>query len=183
MLSRMQTPSTEDVRTQSALLAEVYPADDAERDAALAVLIGTDAALVSSMTGRAVASGAPGDPVPDYLEPVAVRAISLRCEREAIRSIPKERRGSIKALRLRSFSAGPYSESYVRPEEASKRGLLDFEPEIHDMLWALCTDEKRDYWTGIWTGIFTPASATQEVAWGLTGMERNGGYAGRPLRY
>lgn len=170
----MDTPTAEEVRLRSELLALRYPADDEERMAVLQRLLDDDAPVVSELTGRSIGiAGTPGEEVPDYLQPVAVRAMALRAERMTIGGSAKARTGAVGALSLRSFTAGPYSESYFGPGEAATAKVLDPDPAIHELLWALATEAKREYWLILW-GIQarTPGFAVQ----GFNYRRQRGGY-------
>lgn len=170
----MQTPTPDEARARSELLARRFPDDEGgPLDEKLALILGDDAPVVSSLTGRIIGpAGTPGVEVPDWLRPVAQRAMAMRAERHAVTGAERARRGAIGALRLRSFSAGPYSESYFGPGEAANARVLDPDPAIHELLWALATEEMRAYWLGLWTGAHPPAAGTTEFRWDLRRRRR-----------
>lgn len=171
----MVTPSADDVREVSALLRERYPEDDPEKEDELDALLAALAPLISWLTGRSIGpSGVdtPGEEVPEYLEPLAVKVFAMRAERDSVGGEARRRKTAAGSLRLRSFSAGPYSESYFGPEEAGKIQMLDPEPVIHEMLWALATEEKRAYWLSLWTGEDSPGVAVQAFDYGARGRAR-----------
>lgn len=168
----MDTPTVDDVRARSELLTVRYP--DPAGDDALQLILDDDAPVVSQLTGRSIGpAGTPGEEVPAYLVPVAKRAMTLRAERIGIGGTAKSRKGVIGSLRLRSFTAGPYSESYFGPGEAQAAKALDPDPAAHELLWALATPEMRDYWTALWTGQQVPAAAVQQFDWTQRGRRRH----------
>lgn len=118
---------------------------------ALTLLLDDDAPVISQLTGRSIGiDGTPGDEVPDYLKPVAYRVFALRAERIAFGGTAKSRQSLLGSLRLRSFSAGPYSETYFGPGEAASAKVLDPDPEVHSLLWALATTAMKNYWLQLW---------------------------------
>jgi hypothetical protein len=173
----MEAPTPTAVRDFSSVLQARLPADSGgANDEYLARAIGVECAVVGRMTGRQIGSTKmPGCKVDDWLEPVAVKAIALRIERSVIQGQrPKRREATVEGARLSSFSAGPYSESY-QPMAAEFSGhVLDPDREIHDLLWELCTENKRGYWRAYWGGYNVPASAVQTVPWSVGPRVRQG---------
>lgn len=164
------------IRQRSPLLAARYPAAvpyDPATDA-LAPLVLDSMALVESLTGRDLGLHIGDTALPDAMWPLAWRAVSLKAEALAVvGGTAKERQTAIKGLALRSFTAGPYSESYFGPGEAQSAGVLDPDPQLHEVLWALATPEMRDYWLRIWGKLVeAPAAAVQQFAWGLQTRRR-----------
>lgn len=171
----MDTPTTDEVRARSELLTKRYPKSDAARDAILRGMLEDDAPVVSSLTGRKIGPpDTPGVEVPMWLRPVAIRAMALRAERIAVTGTAQKRQGSIGTLQLRGFSAGPYSEQYFGPGEAATAKVLDPDPAVHELLWALATEQKRDEWLALWGGAQPPADAVQSFAFGAARRLRNG---------
>lgn len=165
-------PSPAEARARSPYLAEKYPAGP-EGDTALALMMNDDCPVVSFLTGRSIGPGQPGEPVPDHLLSAAKRVLILRAERYAAgRQTSASIESAISDGKLRSISAGPWSESYFGPSELDLKTLkrLDVDPTIAELLWALCTPEKQEYWTALWTGVHAPAAAVVELPWGHTAM-------------
>lgn len=147
----MDTPTPEDVLARSELLTQRFPPADADAQTRLAALLADLAPIISQLTGRKIGpADTPGVEVPDWLVPAARRAFTLKAEREALGRNAKAVIKGEGSLRLRSFSAGPYSESYFGPGEAESAGVLDPNPTIHEALWALATEEMRNYWLRLW---------------------------------
>lgn len=140
-------PSVADLREASPLLAERFPSP--EGDVRLAALLRDAIALVETMTCRKMDSS-----VPVALEPLALMAIRMKVESLAVSGgDATAREGAIGDSRLRSFSAGPYSESYFGPGDASAAGKLDPDPVLADALWGLATEECREEWLRTWARI------------------------------
>lgn len=159
----MVTPTPDQVRSYSALLAERFP-DTGPGDDALGLVLEQVAPIVSSLTCRSIGpDGTPGDDVPAWLFPVARRAVALKAE--AFPATAKARSRKVANSNLRSISAGPWSESYFGPEEAAKARMLDPDPATHEALWALATEECREKWMALWTGEFAPGAAVMEIDW------------------
>jgi hypothetical protein len=171
--------TVEEARKRSDYLTQKFadPADNEE----LAEWIAAAEGLVSSLTGRAIGVEATGEPVPAHLVALAKRVIVIKIESmvAGLGGTFAERRSSVSSGNLASFSAGAYAESYFGPEVASKAGMLDPNPMIADMLWALATEEKREEWLMKWQGIEAPAAMAQSFEWG----QRPGGYSGWPGSY
>jgi len=164
----VELPDAEDVRAQSPLLTAAYPVDDdPEAAAALEALTGTVAVLVGSMTCRGLVTDQPGDAVPEYLESLVVRALVLKAEQwSATGGTAALRRRGITDSNLSSISAGPWSESYFGLDEAIKAKQLDPDRAIHELLWAIATQECREAWLALWSGEHAPASVIQSFEWG-----------------
>lgn len=175
----MDAPTVEEVRKRSDYLAEKFPDPDGTEE--LEEWIAAADGLVSSLTGRAIGPEAEGEDVPKFLLALAKRVIVVKIEAmvSGLGGSFAERRSSISSGNLQSFSAGAYAESYFGPEVASKAGMLDPNPMIADMLWALTTEEKREEWLAKWKGVEAPAAMAQSFEW----QQRPGGYAGWPGRY
>lgn len=149
-LAFVEIPTPTEIRLRSELLNEQYPAGT-ENDAKITLLVGDDAPVVSTLTGRKIGPDSqPGVEVPPHLVGTAIRVLALRAERVALGSTSEARTETIGNAGLRSISAGPWSESYFGPTEAANAKALDPDPLIAELLWALCTDEMRDYWNMIW---------------------------------
>lgn len=144
----MDAPTAKEVRERSPLLAGAYeePADDA----ALTLLIDVSAPLVGDMTGREIA-GTTGEEVPDAKLELARKVIAMKTEGlHAVVGVAEDREDAIDRSRLRSISAGSWSESYWGPGEAAKGKTLDTDPILAELLWALCTEDKRAEWLAQW---------------------------------
>jgi hypothetical protein len=118
--------------------------------------------LVQSLTGRALDAS-----LPAALRPLALRAVRMKTEKVALLGAAKQRSSSITGGNLRSISAGPWSESYFGPGEAASAKVLDPDPALNEVLWALATDDMRDYWRELWGMAVRPAAAVQGFDWGL----------------
>lgn len=119
----MLTPSADEVRARSKLLTQRYPEPagtfDPVDEFGAAILDG--AALVAVWTGRLIAPVDDGEEVPAGLRGLAVRAIAKMAERGAVTGEVDATVKSAGGRRLRSISAGPWSESYFAPGELSMK--------------------------------------------------------------
>jgi hypothetical protein len=139
-----------EVWARSQLLKDRYPKGSGDPD--LVLLVALAAPLVGSLTGRAIA-GTEGEAVPTGLMELARNAIAMKSA--ALASSVGTAEGtedSIERGRLRSIAAGSWSESYFGPGEAARGKQLDADPILAELLWALCTEEKKDEWTELWEG-------------------------------
>lgn len=164
-------PSVSEIRSMSEFVRLSYPASpfDAQREQDVSNARATAIEVIQSLTGRAL-----DGTLPAALVETARRAVVLKTEQLLAAFTRKSRRSAFGQRALRSFTAGPYSETYFTPDDAAKAARLDPDPVMHELLWALATDEMRDYWTGLWTGNFRPATGVVEVAWGARGFDGYG---------
>ena len=144
----VDTPTASQLRQHSPYLKAQYLEGDGDTE--LELLASITAPLVGSLTGRAIA-GNEGEEVPAALLPLAFRAIAMKTEQfDAALGSRKSRRRSMNRGNLASFSAGSYSESYFGPDQAMKAKRLDPDPILAELLWALCTDAKKQEWLELW---------------------------------
>jgi hypothetical protein len=174
----VQTPTIDEIRRESPLIAEkLSPDNDGDNDKTLRARIIASSALVSSLTFRLIdpVSASP-DPlylfeeVPPGLVPLAVQAIALLTERQVVGRTVKEAEKTASGRRLRSISAGPWSESYFGPGETktggSTRPMMDADPFLDQLLWALATLAAREYFIQMATGQVAPAAGFVNPPWG-----------------
>jgi hypothetical protein len=168
----VDAPSLAELRELSDFIRTKFP--DPAGDKELTEWEAAVDGLLSELTGRSIGPEAEGEDVPPFLVALAKRAIVLKIEQlvSSLGGTFAERRATIGSGNLSSFSAGAYSESYFGPEAASKAGMLDPDPAIADILWALCTEDKRAEWIAKWTGVQQPAAAVEVFDW----RNRPGGY-------
>lgn len=167
---RVGPVSVAEVRANSPLVKQFFPTDpyNADEEARLENAVATSAALIEELTGRDLDD----EGLSPNLRALAVRAVVLKTEQMAVRTRAKTSKGAVTSLSLRSFTAGPYSESYFGPGEAAAAKVLDPNPELHQLLWALATQEMRDYWIGLWTGEYPAAAGVQAFDYGARGRAR-----------
>jgi hypothetical protein len=166
-------PSPDDVWDASPLLREKFPrpAVDPAATGDLRRITYQAIALVQSVTWRLIDQtlGCPAPPdegqcelVPNELAPVALQAIARMAERIKVTTDPAFAEQIATGRRLRGFNAGPYSESYFAPGEFARRGAtqgrppMDTDDALDSALWALATEDARDYFVWRATGVAPP---------------------------
>lgn len=138
-------PSPSVIRERSPFLSRTFLLTDADGMWRLGILVAEAISLVQELTGRVL-----DEALPERLVPLALRAVMMKTEAMSSASSLKRRKGQLQSVGLRSFSAGPYSESYFGPGEAMAAKALDPDTALHEVLWALATEEKRGYWLRVW---------------------------------
>jgi hypothetical protein len=179
----VDTPTATEVRARSKLLRVRYPAAAPEPADLLAAI--TDAAAVTGeLTGRLIAPLTAGEEVPEGLHGTAVRAIARMAELMDTEGAADFADVSARGRRLRSFSAGPYSEAYFSPDELIPRrgqqGRPQFSPDptLDRLLWALATQDAIDALKALASGLQPPAGMATEFDYRAGG----GGYFRRGTR-
>lgn len=167
----MDAPTAKEVRAASPSLTAHFP--EPATDDALTALISVVAPLVGSLTGREIA-GSEGEDVPAWLRPIAVMAIAMKTAAMFPEGASAEAaEDAVANSRLRSISAGSWSESYFGPGEAAQAKQLDLDPTLAGLLWALCTEEKKAEWIALWDPEHAPGfSVIEAYDYG----QRPGGY-------
>lgn len=193
-------PSPDDLRTISPLLRQNFPLPptDAYQIADLRNVTYQATALVQAATwrlidptlGDAAPEGYVSEAVPPALVPVALQAIARMAERLDVTSAPDLAEQIATGRRLRGFSAGPYSENYFDPGQFARRGVsarptMDNDDALDTALWALATEDARDYAVWRQSGIAPPTGLATTFdyrrqslgyAAGGGGMAWGGGY-------
>lgn len=192
-------PSPDEIRQASPLLRSVYPAPagDPFQLADLRLIVYEATAYVQSMTFRLIdpslgdvaPEGYLSEAVPDGLIPLAFTAIARMSERIKVTTDPAMATQIATGRRLRGFTAGPYSEQYFAPGEFARRGAsqgrppMDVDDALDSALWALATEDARDYFVWRSTGVAPPVGVAtsfdyrrQSIGYGSGGM--GGGFGG-----
>lgn len=193
-------PDPDDVRDASPLLRVKYPRPATNPDQAgdLRRITYQATALVQSITWRLIdpTLGCPAPPdegqceiVPNELAPVALQAIARMAERIQVTTDPAFAEQVATGRRLRGFTAGPYSESYFAPGEFARRGAtqgrpaMDSDDALDAALWALATEDARDYFVWRATGVAPPSAEVtsfdyrrQSLGYGSGALGWPGGY-------
>lgn len=167
----MLTPTPDQLRLASDLIELKFPPGGKE-DAKLEQRALLASALVASLTFRLIdpvtqstVQGYTFEDVPPSLEAVAIGAVAGMTEREIVTGDPAFREQIATGRRLRGFSAGPYSESYFGPGEFARKGAsqgrppMDPDEALDALLWALATEDAREYFIGQASGVNPPGSA------------------------
>lgn len=171
----MDAPTPAEIRAISPWISQQLPYDASDDPDALQLWIDEATALICSITCRIIGTAGGQEEMPTEKIPLARRAIALKIEQmyQAMGTAQNRRRG-FSSGKIRSFSAGNYSESYFGPEDARKAGMLDPDPRFAEILWALTTDDCREYWLNIWD----PSRPHEAVAFAMpfNWGDRPGGY-------
>lgn len=166
-------PTPDEVRARSELLTGKFPPPPSGSDPdPLQPLVDDAIAMVQGWTGRILDPDHPENAASAYAEameatppgliPIAVRAVTLTAEQMSVTGELKLARQRAGRLRLRGFTAGPYSEQYwdpamVRGATARRPQFVD-DPDLDDALWQLATEEARQTLTAETTGVQLPAA-------------------------
>jgi hypothetical protein len=153
-------PAPDDIRSRSLLLRSKYETGDSD----LGLVVQDATSLVASITCRKMDSSLPAD-----LVGTAFRAITLKAEQLSVTSAAALVEKTATGRRVRSISAGPWSESYFAPGElVVKDGVpqIDPDPRLHEALWALMDDDCRAAWLAIARGENVAAGAVTVFNYG-----------------
>lgn len=190
----MQTPSPDELRAASEVIDKRFPSGGSE-DAKLEARAEAAATLVSTLTFRTIEpivestiEGYAFEEVPAQLKAIAVRAVALMVNHELVTGDVAFAEELATGRLKRGFTAGPYSESYFAPGEFARRGAeqqrpaMDPDEQLDAALWALATEDAREYFVETATGVRAPASAitTFDYTRQATG-DRPGGIRGGPF--
>lgn len=188
-LEQLLPPSPSEVRNDSPLLRKKFPLPPLNLNQAIDLrnIVYESTAMVQSITWRLIdptlGSLAPVDylseAVPDGLVPTAFQAVKRMSERIFVTTQPGLAEQLATGRRLRGFSAGPYSEQYFAPGEFARRGAsqgrppMDVDDALDSALWALATEDARDYFVWRATGVAPPVG----VASAFDYRRLSGGYS------
>jgi hypothetical protein len=100
--------------------------------------------------------------LPTEMEAIAGQAARMRTEQVAFQSQEDYVETATDDV-VQSFSAGSYSET--RRDWNQDRKVLNSWPALNDLLWMMMSDDKRDDWLMLLTGVNAPAFEITEVAW------------------
>lgn len=187
-------PTPDQIRNASPLLRQNFPIPpvDPYAPADLRNQVYQSIAAVQSLTWRLIdptlgcsapdEGGYSCETVPPSLVPVAYAAVIRMTEELNVTSEADYAQQLASGRMLRGFSAGPYSESYFAPGEFSRRGVttrpaMSTDSVLDAMLWALATEDARDYFVWRSTGIAPPTG----VASAFDYRRSNSGYSAGSL--
>lgn len=158
----MDRPTVVNIKTWSKV--DFSDLDESYDDTQLAVLVTRACDYVEQVTGRLIDAS-----FPPALSGTCQDAVQRRVEQVAYQTQPDyvETGADDQVV---SFTASSYSETR-RDDPARARGQTSGRPKVNpwgalnDLLWLLMTDDMRDYWLGLLSGINTPAFEVTEVDW------------------
>lgn len=151
----MDAPTASDVQSWTTL-AELKTAD------------ATTAARVVARAGAAFLriTGQTWAAIPTDLEPSVEQAVQGLAELTILQSSADNLETLADFDLIKSFSAGPYSETRRDGADAMKARMLVAWPWLNELLWGLLSPDKYDYWVSFFGGINAPAFAVTEMDWG-----------------
>jgi len=123
------------------------------------LLIDRAVAFTELVTGQEL------DTIDTSLEPLAAEAVQRWVEHTAYRSQADIIETAADFDLIVSFSVTGYSENRRAAEDARKAQMIHPWPLLHDLLWNLATDDKKDEWLDTWNVQNAPAFAVTEVDW------------------
>lgn len=102
--------------------------------------------------------------IPAELEVTAAEAVQRAFELKILQTHPDvlETLGDFDLIK--SFNATGYSETRRGIDETLKAKMIVPWPMLHNMLWDLATDDKKDEWNEAW-GVLVPAFEVTEIDW------------------
>lgn len=104
--------------------------------------------------------------VPVELEPLVEQAVQGLAELLTYQTSPETLEALSDFDLIKSFSAGPYSETRRDPAEAAKARLLVPWPWLSDSLWGFMTPERREFYDVMFGGKPAPSFSVSEMDWG-----------------
>lgn len=155
----MEAPTVTEIRSWSRVDFAELNYEEAEPDP-LEVLVTRSIDYVMDVTGRTLEN------VPTELVTTAQEAIQRRVEQLAYQQQEDHVEGAADEI-ISSFGAGSYNE---RKREVKDLALQQTKQVnnwhlLHDLLWRLMTEEKREWWEEQISGKPRPAFQVTEVDW------------------
>lgn len=190
-------PTPDAIRAQSPLLRKNFPLPptNAYQPSDLRNLVYQSVSLVQSLTWRLIdpslgdssPEGYVSEAVPPWQVPIVFQAVARMAERVSVTTAPAFAEQLATGRLLRGFSAGPYSEQYFSPGEFARRGAqqgrqpMDVESAIDEALWALATEDARDYFVWRATGITPPTGVATAFDYRRANVGYSAGGLGGPF--
>lgn len=131
-----------------------------EEDSDLERIVKRAGAVMQNVTGQT------WEGMPELLEPLAEQVVQMLTEQIAMQSQEEIAETGADFALISSFSAGSYTETRrALSEFAYKNKMLNSNPLINELLMDLMTEEKREEWVELMTGVVRPEFAVTEVDW------------------
>lgn len=131
-----------------------------DTNAKLQVLLDRAIEYVQDVTGRTLST------LPSQFDRTMEEAIQRTVEQAAMRSQEDAIEVAADFDTISNFSATGYSESRRNMDDIRKARLINPWPLLHDLLWRMATEDKRDEWDDYWAGgSERPAFEVSEMDW------------------
>ncbi len=131
-----------------------------DTNAKLQVLLDRAIEYVEDVTGRTLAT------LPSQYERTMEEAIQRTVEQSALRSQEDAIEVAADFETISNFNVTGYSESRRNMDDFRKSQLINPWPLLHDLLWRMSTEDKRDEWEDYWAGgANRPAFEISEMDW------------------
>lgn len=126
----------------------------------LQVLLDRAIEYVEEVTGRTLAT------LPTKYENTMQEAIQRTVEQSVLRSQDDALEVSADFDTIANFNVTGYSESRRNMDDIRKARMINSWPLLHDLLWRMATDDRRDEWDDYWAGgAERPAFEVSEMDW------------------
>jgi hypothetical protein len=153
--------TTSDIRAISQVpfdqLGFVIPADGTTADP-LMVLLRRATGYVQQVTGQTLDTSLSED-----LATTAEEAVQMRVEQLAYAAQDDTVSTGAVFEQTNNFTAGSYSETSRDMNAQRAAHLVNPWPALHDRLWRMMNQDKRDEWLMYWNGTYAPALMVQPI--------------------
>jgi hypothetical protein len=126
----------------------------------LQVLLDRAIEYVQEVTGRKLAT------LPDQYEKTMQEALQRTVEQSVLRSQEDALEVAADFETISNMSVTGYSENRRNMDDLRKAQMINPWPLLHDLLWRMATDDRRDEWDDYWAGgSERPAFDVSEMDW------------------
>ena len=137
-----------------------FAAYDYGSSADLQVILDRAIEYVQEVTGRTLAT------LPSQYEKTMQEAIQRTVEQSVLRSQEDALEIAADFETISNMSVTGYSENRRNMDDLRKAQMINPWPLLHDLLWRMATDDRRDEWDDYWAGgSDRPAFEVSEMDW------------------
>lgn len=137
-----------------------FAAYDYGSSADLQVLLDRAIEYVEEVTGRTLAT------LPSRYEKTMQEAIQRTVEQSVLRSQEDSLEVAADFETISNMSVTGYSENRRNMDDLRKAQMINPWPLLHDLLWRMATEDRRDEWDDYWAGgSDRPAFEVSEMDW------------------